>query len=652
MNNYTKGVLAAALKYAARGWAVFPVEKNKRPAKGTHGYKSATTDPETIKKWYENGGGTLGVAIATGLRSNLVVVDIDEHEAYTDGAGNLRKARHGVATMEQWEKEHGKLPKTPRVRSGNGGLHLYFATDENYSSTESKVGPDIDTRADGAYIVAPPSKNELGKAYTWEISPDEVEPPEVSGNVAELLRPTLKRDLADLEQQPYTVPEEIPEGQRTSAMIKLIGALYSIGMDSEAIKDAIRSENDRRCTPPLSEEELTREVFPALNRNWERGRSYIESAPREVRPLPAFTRPRILRDELPPLKPELIGGILRQGHKFQLSAPSKAGKSFLLIELAAAMATGTKWLGLPCRAGKVLYLNMEIDAASFDNRLYRVCEAARLDSAAVKDSIYLWHLRGYTRPLEELLEPLRQQTEAIRDQLEAVIIDPVYKLGLGDENSAEAVGAFCNQIDQLAESTGAAVIYAHHHSKGSQGRKSSIDRASGSGVFARDPDAIMSMSPLVKTDKEESEKTPTEQEAEDEIGIMGRKAFRCTFTLREFPERPTIDAFFDYPLHSVEGADILRSLPEEGSRESNLAKSSKRNSKRDRFPEIFDYLLKHPDKGYKDKEAKTPPDCVKIQRIGEMLEVTGRTVKNWIQTDYNTVYEIMDGGYCRKIHRS
>lgn len=74
-------------------------------------------------------------------------------------------------------------------------------------------------------------------------------------------------------------------------------------------------------------------------------------------------------------------------------------------------------------------------------------------------------------------------------KLDAIVIDPIYKVITGDENNASEMGAFCNQFDKICAQTGCASIYCHHHSKGSQGMKKAMDRASGSGVFARDPDA-------------------------------------------------------------------------------------------------------------------------------------------------------------------
>ena len=188
----------------------------------------------------------------------------------------------------------------------------------------------------------------------------------------------------------------------------------------------------------------------------------------------------------PPKPPELIRGILRRGHKMLIAGPSKAGKSFLLIELAIAIAEGSTWLGFSCAQGKVLYVNLEIDPASCIDRFITIY--AKLGfSPPHTDNIVIWNLRGHALPLDRLVPILVRRMKD--EQFAAVIIDPIYKVITGDENNASDMGAFCNQFDKICTEMGASAIYCHHHSKGAQGGKKAMDRASGSGVFARDPDA-------------------------------------------------------------------------------------------------------------------------------------------------------------------
>ena len=277
-------------------------------------------------------------------------------------------------------------------------------------------------------------------------------------------------------------------------------------------------------------------------------------------------------NDMPPLKPELIEGILRQGHKMLLVSSSKAGKTFALIELAISIAEGRRWFGFRCKQGRVLYLNMELDEASFDDRVKKVYEAQGIENKHL-DNIDIVHLRGRIERLDKMVPQINRTISG--KKYAAVILDPTYKLGIGDENAAEQVTLFCNAIDKIAN-TGASVIYAHHHSKGAQGGKASMDRASGSGVFARDADALLDMIELRIPD-EHKEAMKAE---------FGEKvtAWRMEATLREFQRIEPVNLFFSYPLHEIDAFGVLddanleeneRSM-ENGRELGNLAKTARK----------------------------------------------------------------------------
>ena len=277
-------------------------------------------------------------------------------------------------------------------------------------------------------------------------------------------------------------------------------------------------------------------------------------------------------DDMPPLKPELIEGILRQGHKMLLVSSSKAGKTFALVELAIAIAEGRRWVGFRCKQGRVLYLNMELDEASFDDRMKKVYEALELTNRH-PDNIDIVHLRGKVENLDRLVPQINRTLKA--KEYAAVILDPTYKLGIGDENAADQVTAFCNSIDRIANS-GVSVIYAHHHSKGAQGAKASMDRASGSGVFARDADALLDMIELrIPQDKIEQARA----EYGDKV-----TAWRMDATLREFPRIEPVNLFFSYPLHEIDAGGILKEanleeterVLDNGREQNNAAKVAKK----------------------------------------------------------------------------
>jgi len=273
------------------------------------------------------------------------------------------------------------------------------------------------------------------------------------------------------------------------------------------------------------------------------------------------------RENLPVLPCELIEGILRCGHKMLVSGSSKAGKSFLLIELCIALAEGKKWLGFQCKKSRVLYVNLEIDPASCVMRFLKIYDALGIEKNHDKD-IVIWNLRGHAVPLDKLVPKLIRRLQ--NQHFDAVIIDPIYKVITGDENNASEMGAFCNLFDKICMETGCATIYCHHHSKGAQGAKRAMDRASGSGVFARDPDAQLDM---IQLDLTENMKNTLQD---------GRAtAWRMESSLREFPNIKPVNFWFEYPIHRVDN-DNLHAANAEGSALANLQKSSKRTSPEER----------------------------------------------------------------------
>ena len=254
--------------------------------------------------------------------------------------------------------------------------------------------------------------------------------------------------------------------------------------------------------------------------------------------LPAPESLKAVWNDLPPLSPSLIDGVLRKGHKMMLAGPSKAGKCFALIELAIAIAEGRKWLNWYCSQGRVLYVNLELDRPSCLHRFKDVYDALGYPALNL-DSIDIWELRGKSIPMDKLAPKLIRR--AAKKNYTAIIIDPIYKIITGDENSADQMAHFCNQFDKVCTELNCAVIYCHHHSKGAQGSKRSMDRASGSGVFARDADALLDMIQL---------------NTADQVGLPGT-AWRIEGTLREFkPFRP-LNVWFEYPIHKLDDSGEL-----------------------------------------------------------------------------------------------
>ena len=377
-------------------------------------------------------------------------------------------------------------------------------------------------------------------------------------------------------------------------------------------------------------------------------------------------------DELPPLADALISGVLRQGHKMLLAGPSKAGKSFALIELCIAIAEGKTWLGrFSCAQGKVLYINLELDRPSCLHRFKDVYAAMGLAPDNLRN-IDIWNLRGASVPMDKLAPKLIRR--AGKKGYTAVILDPIYKVITGDENSADQMAKFCNQFDVVCRALDCAVIYCHHHSKGAQGGKRSMDRASGSGVFARDPDAMLDMTELTITDAIREQlhnkaacrvikamldkrghadaygpddalsKSRMLTIAKEKLGLADLRAidaevaaaqkkadsmtaWRIEGTLREFASFAPVNLWFDYPVHKLDSGLLEDLQPDSDFRTLGAKGASRRWG----------------DKAKQSKDRKAELDTafeacmmdgeVTVYSLGEYMDLKPRTVKNRLKED-------------------
>jgi len=219
----------------------------------------------------------------------------------------------------------------------------------------------------------------------------------------------------------------------------------------------------------------------------------------------------------------LMDGLLHQGGKLLLGGGSKAYKSWSLIDLAISLHTGTPWWGVKCAKSRVLVINFEIQEWSFRGRLFDVARAKGVHDQVGDMSI--WTLRGHAADLT-LIRPIIE--EHIRDKgYQAIILDPNYMLmGDRDENNAGDMAQLMNEFEMLATRHNLSVILSHHFSKGNKSGSESIDRFSGSGVFARNPDSL-----VVLTAHEEDERT-----------------FTCEVTLRNFAPIDSFVVQWNYPM--------------------------------------------------------------------------------------------------------
>lgn len=210
--------------------------------------------------------------------------------------------------------------------------------------------------------------------------------------------------------------------------------------------------------------------------------------------MPTWTAAGEIPDDLNKLimqrYPVLIEGLLHRGTKMVLGGGSKSYKTWTLLNLAASVAGGRDWFGhkVMNTGLDVIFLNFEVPHEFFLDRVRSVCKAMDMEPPM---NLKVWSLRGVCNDLKLILETLQ---ERLTNGCALLCIDPIYKaIGDRDENSAGDIGLLMNEVEAIVEKTGAAVAFGAHYSKGNQAEKDPLDRISGSGVFARDPDTIMGL---------------------------------------------------------------------------------------------------------------------------------------------------------------
>lgn len=279
----------------------------------------------------------------------------------------------------------------------------------------------------------------------------------------------------------------------------------------------------------------------------------------------------------------LIEGMLHKGSKLVFGGSSKSHKTWCLLDLALSVSMGADWMGRHTKIGKVLYVNFEIQDFAWQHRINKVAEAK--NQAPAPGMFNLWNLRGHSANYKVLIPKIIAKSK--KDDYSLIVLDPIYKLyGETDENSAGDVADLLNSVERLASETKAAIAFGAHFAKGNASGKEAIDRISGSGVFARDPDSI-----LVFTKHEEDD------------------AFTVEPILRNFPPVTPFAVRWDFPLmqpdatldpsklksapgrkQTVQESSILTLLPPDGFTRKEWLEISLENGVSER---TFDRLKKH-----------------------------------------------------------
>lgn len=217
-------------------------------------------------------------------------------------------------------------------------------------------------------------------------------------------------------------------------------------------------------------------------------------------PPPQFISVRQLMAACPALRPPVIEGLLREGETMNLIASPKTGKSWLVLDLAIAVATGRPWLGrFPTVAGDVLIIDNELHGETSANRIPKVAKARGLGTDDFADRVFIRNLRGGLQDIVSLGSFFRAIE---RGRFRLIVLDAFYRfLPAGmDENANADMASLYNHIDRYAADLGCAFVLIHHSSKGNQSGKSVTDVGAGAGSQSRATDAHLVLRPHEEPD--------------------------------------------------------------------------------------------------------------------------------------------------------
>lgn len=416
--------LSQALAYVQRGWSVVPIPRCEKYPAGMSWdqYKTRRAAADEVRGWVKNGGENQNVGIVTGAVSNLVVID-------ADGKGAIEElARRGISSPL-------------RVQTSKG-MHFYFSHPggevvKNAVRIWGSKEEGIDIRGDGGLVVAPPSVHNSGRYYTW------------IGNPSSPL-PSYDRDWFSAVGGSVRRPPDwmgqalsgLSTGNRNATFASVAGRLLRDGWTAEAIFSVLTS-HAKLVDFPLKELD-----------------GVIKSVGR-YHPEPAKTS--MNAGELLSWDKEIqwiVKGIFPKQASCILGGMQGLGKTWLLIDLAIAVASGEPWLGIfPVTQGPVMYVDEESAPQLMRFRLRKIFNGkSHLNPAKLPVSFRIGAGLNLSDPESrgKFVRELRANPPSL------VIIDSLVRAHGVEENSAAEMKLMFAEVKKIADEFGVTFVFADH----------------------------------------------------------------------------------------------------------------------------------------------------------------------------------------------
>ncbi|HEV7646224.1 MAG TPA: bifunctional DNA primase/polymerase [Pyrinomonadaceae bacterium] len=442
------------------------------------GFRSASKDPGKVKDWWRQYP-QANIAIATGKVSNIVVLDVDPRHG---GFDSLAKY---------------PLPQTMKARTGGGGEHYFFRPGEReIRNSAGKLGAGLDIRGDGGYVVAPPS-NHLQGVYEWENWDEIAEMPDFFRVFSAFRSENFEKEPStnhtkNTSQQDSNTSAFFPAGTRNNELASLAGTMRRRGFGENAIRQALLIENQERCQPPLEAAEV-KEIARSIARY--QFRESVESG--ESRESRESGKSRESRESGESLDSQNSQNSLRvwnlneflnrsfetkenmcfeagRGDLVMVAARTNGGKSTLLRNCLLSLATGRQFAPFvpEQRPRRVMLLDFEADEAELQRDLLVMTRDFSLPERELLAENFRLIPKGFVGgDMFQLNRHFGFVQDIIRGHLsEVIVIDNISSaFTLNDENNnAEVTGKVVKPLFKLAQTSGAAVVFAHHIGKMSE----------------------------------------------------------------------------------------------------------------------------------------------------------------------------------------
>lgn len=444
--------IEAALSYASWGWRVLPVVPNGKLPATQHGVHDATTNPDQIARWW-NSNPDFNIGIAAGQDSGIVVFDIDPRNG-------------GEESWADWIKTNGRPPDCAMQLTAGGGQHYLAHWDESIRSC--KLADGIDLLSSGRYFVAYPSTIE-GRAYEWEGSSD---PFEGVGPFEVPIRWKIAIDAKKRTQREAkgVASGGLIQGNRNDGLTSLAGAMRRFGMSEAEILAAISIANETRCEIPLPSSEI-RQIVHSVSRyepdtdvaasmalGSEAADALLAAATAEKSGEDYYlTRATSFLSQPAPLQ-WIIKGWLPANCTAMVFGESGVGKTFVSLDMACSIATGTQWHDKKTASGTVVYLAGE---GNYGIR-QRVASWARAHDTTNLDNLLISNKSidmDSPGAAAQILKAIRTLTDGT---VTLVVVDTLNNHMSGDENSARDTRAMLNACNIVATAVQASVMLVHH----------------------------------------------------------------------------------------------------------------------------------------------------------------------------------------------